>query len=81
MTDIQTTDFLVEVADPHALDSLLISLPGANANLIEHDTDIPVFLKVDGYYVMRVFGDPGFLKFACEAQGYCKIIRQLDELV
>lgn len=30
--------------------------------------------SINGCYIMRVFGDPGFVKFACEHQGYCKIV-------
>jgi hypothetical protein len=28
---------------------------------------------------VRVFGHPGFFKYAMESQGYCKIIRQLEK--
>lgn len=73
----QATDFLVETANPEALDRTVQAfgavivgggMPGG-------------YVKKDGYYVMRVFGNPGYAKFACEHQGYCKIVRQLDELV
>ena len=39
------------------------------------------YVKVDGCYVVRVFGDPGFIKFAITNQGYGKVIRELDGLV
>ena len=68
------TDFLVETRNPEMLDKTLMSI---GAVLV----GAPDYIKRDGYYVMRVLGNPGFVKFACENQGYCKIVRQLDELV
>jgi hypothetical protein len=76
---IEATDFLVETANPDYLDSTLQQLPGAQVLV---GGGMPGgYVKREGYYVMRVFGDPGFIKFACEAQGYCKIVRQLEQTV
>jgi len=73
------TDFLVDTPSPAAVDATLAQLPGG-AVLLQDDTE-DGYLRRDGHYVMRVFGDPGFVRFACEQQGYCTIVEQLDELV
>jgi len=36
------------------------------------------YVQEGGCYVMRVFGNPDFLKFACEHQGYCKIVSERE---
>ena len=36
---------------------------------------------VDGCYVVRVLGDPGFIKFAIASQGYGEVVRELEELL
>lgn len=74
----KATDFLIECGNPEAFDRTINSM-GAAA-LVENG-DKGQYLKKDGYYVMRVFGDAGFLKFAIQNQGYGKIIKELDELV
>lgn len=66
------TDFLVETNNPEMLDATLQQM---GAVLI--GGGMPGgFVKRDGYYVMRVLGNAGYVKFACEHQGYCKIIRE-----
>jgi hypothetical protein len=67
----QATDFLVECNNPESFDKTINQL-GAAA-LIENG-------EKGGYHVMRVFGDPGYIKFAIQNQGYGKVIRQLDDL-
>ena len=71
------TDFLIETSSPERLDATIQNwgaalvgggMPGG-------------YVKKDGYYVMRVFGNPGFIKFAIENQGYGKIIRELSGLI
>ncbi|HRQ17748.1 MAG TPA: hypothetical protein PL085_11775 [Agriterribacter sp.] len=74
----KATDFLIECGNPEAFDRTINSM-GAAA-LVENGGN-GQYLKKDGYYVMRVFGDAGFLKFAIQNQGYGKIIKELDELV
>jgi hypothetical protein len=39
------------------------------------------YVKVEGHYVMRVFGDPAFVERVCRGQGYATVVRRLDELV
>lgn len=73
----QATDFLVECNNPESFDKTINQL-GAAA-LIENGGK-GQYLKKDGYYVMRVFGDFGFIKFSIQNQGYGKIIEQLDDL-
>lgn len=66
-------DFLVDVGNPAALDQTLKQLPKAVAFMV----GAPEYPRVDGYFVARVYGDVGFFQFACEHQGYCKVIRRL----
>lgn len=71
-------DFLVEVGNPEAFDRTVQMLGAA---LIDMGPGRPgEYKQVDGYYVMRVLGDPGFVRFAVEHQGYGKIIRELPAL-
>lgn len=32
------------------------------------------YVQRDGHYVVRCFGDPGFVKFAIQSQGYGTVI-------
>lgn len=75
---MNATDFLIKCGNPDAFDTTIQQL-GAAA-LIEGNAK-GTYLQKDGYYVMRVFGDAGYLKFAIQQQGYGEIIRQLPELV
>ena len=74
----KATDFLIECGNPEAFDRTINQL-GAAA-LVENGGK-GQYLQKDGYYVMRVFGDAGFLKFSIQHQGYGKVIKELDELV
>lgn len=65
----KTTDFLVDCINPEAFDKTINQLGSV---LIQDD---------DNYYVMRVFSDTGFIKFAIQNQGYGRIIKELDELI
>lgn len=66
-------DFLVDgFNNPIAVDKTLQQL-GAAVLVGGEDN----YLKQDGCYVMRVFGNPGYIKFAVEHQGYCRIVREL----
>jgi hypothetical protein len=77
---IKAIDFLVETGNPERLDDTLQALPMMHAFVVGRGVPGGIVQR-DGGYVVRVFGDPGFFKFAVEHQGYCKIIKQLDELV
>lgn len=71
------TDFLVDTPNPEALDRTLQSI---GAVLI--GGGMPEgFMRVGEHYVMRVLGNPGYVKFACETQGYCKIVGEYDALL
>lgn len=73
----KATDFLVETDNPEYLDKTINSFGAALVG-----GGMPGgFVKKEGYYVMRVFGNPGYAKFAIESQGYAKIIKELPELV
>lgn len=69
----QFTDLLVDTGNPAMLDKTVMSF---GAVLI----GAPDYSRVDGHYVMRVFGSPDFIRFACEHQGYCKIVGETDAL-
>ena len=73
----EATDFLVECTNPKAFDETIQQLGAA---VLINSGNKDNYSKKDGYYIMRIFGDPGFLKFAIETQGYGKVIKQLDEL-
>jgi phage terminase large subunit-like protein len=77
---IQVGDFLVEVANPEALDQTLKQLPQTGAFLVRTEEKGLSFAyaRMEGYYVVRAMGDANYFQFAVTNQGYCKIIRQLD---
>lgn len=73
----QATDFLVETANPAGLDATLQQFGAALVG-----GGMPGgYVTKDGLHVMRVFGDPGFVRFMVERQGYCRVVEQLDKLV
>lgn len=71
-------DLLVRTANPDLLDQTVQSL-GPAAVVGGGTPEGPVM--VDGCYVVRVFGNPGFIKFAITQQGYGEVVRTLDQLV
>lgn len=73
----EATDFLIECGNPKAFDKTIQKM-GAAALINGGNEDN--YIKKDGRYVMRVFGDTGFIQFAIENQGYGKVIKQLEEL-
>jgi hypothetical protein len=73
MTVPRATDILVRTEDPAMLDQTVQQLGRAAV------VGAPDYTKVDGCYVVRVFGDPGFIKFAITNQGYGEVVRELDE--
>jgi hypothetical protein len=74
----KATDYLVQCGNPESFDKTIQQL--GSAVLIDGGTK-GNYIQKDGYYVMRVFGEPDFLKFAIEAQGYGKIVKQLDDTI
>lgn len=72
----EATDFLISCNNPEAFDRTIQTM-GA---VLCDGGNKGQYVQKDGYYIMRVYGDAGFLKFAIENQGYGKIIKQLDEL-
>ncbi len=73
----EAKDYLIETFNPDSLDEILNRWGAA---LVGGGTP-GGYVRKDGYYVMRVFGDIGFIRFAFENQGYGKIIEELPELV
>lgn len=65
-------EFLVSVGNPEALENTFKQLGWADASLVKHPSGF--YKMVQDYYVVRVLGDANFFVFACENQGYCKII-------
>jgi hypothetical protein len=77
LSDVQATDILVRTADPKMLDETVQQLgPAVVIQGVAVD-----YVQVDGCYVVRVFGDPGFIKFAITNQGYGEVVRELEELL
>ena len=68
------TDLVVEYdGDPSALDRLVQSLGPA---VVGQDID-GSYSHAGGCYVIRVYGDPGYIRFALIHQGYVKrIVRE-----
>lgn len=73
-TEAGATDILVRTANPGMLDATVQQLGPAAV------VGAPDYVMVDGCYVVRVFGDPGFVKFAIKNQGYGEVVRELEEL-
>lgn len=72
------TDIIVKTGNPAALDGILKQF---GAVVVQSDLDRPTYMQRDGGYVIRVFGDPSFVKFMIKNQGYGEFIKDLDELV
>jgi len=71
-------DIIVATGNPAALDKILQQF---GAVVVQSDINSPVYMERDGGYVIRCFGDAGFIKFAITNQGYGKVLKELDELV
>jgi len=73
----KATDFLIQCGNPKVFDKTIQELGAAVLinNGVQGD-----YTKKEGFYIMRIFGDAGFLKFAIDNQGYGIIIRELEEL-
>ena len=68
---------------PAAVDMTLRMLPGAQAHLLrvvgESHPDRPWQMVGENYIICVDAGDAGFVRFACEQQGYCGIVREIPE--
>ena len=68
------TDILVRTGNPDWLDK---TLNGFGAALV--GGGMPGgYTKIDGCYVVRCFGDVGFIKFAMKNQGWAEYVRDLE---
>lgn len=74
MEQSKFTDFLIECGNPEAFDRTINSM---NAVLYDGGNKGNYIKSEEGYYTMRVYGDPGYIKFAIQTQGYGKIIKEL----
>lgn len=68
------SDFLIECYNPKAFDQTVNSM-GA---MLQQNVDDSYFKTPEGYYVMRVLSDPGYVQFAIKNQGYGKVIKQIE---
>lgn len=66
------THFLIECVNPMEFNNFINKSGGT---LIE-DEHSNQYLKKEGYYVMRVIGDPASVKFSITKHGYGRIIRK-----
>ncbi|KKK54305.1 hypothetical protein LCGC14_3086060 [marine sediment metagenome] len=72
---VKATDILVDTPSPEALDKIVQTFGGNLVGGPEH------FRRVEGHYVVRCFGDPGFMEATLTHQGYATVIRRLEELL
>ena len=70
---VKYKDFLVDTRNPKVLDQTLNQMGAALIGGPEN------FIQVEGHYVMRAFGNPDYVRWACEHQGYCKVIGEWRE--
>lgn len=69
-------DLLVKTENPEFLDQTLQRFGAAVCG-----GGMPGgFTVIDGAYVVRCFGDSGFIKFIIENQGYGEVVKEYDEL-
>lgn len=69
-------DILVKAGNPEALDRTVQHFGAAVVG-----GGMPGgYVKVDGAYVVRCFGDIGFLKFAITNQGYGEVVKEFEGL-
>jgi len=77
----QYIDLLVRTTyDGAALDALIASLPVCVAALLHDSATNERYMQRDGCFVVRVFEDAEFFKYAIEQQGYGQVILS-DHLV
>jgi hypothetical protein len=72
---LATLDYLVETENPKALDQTVNQMSAA---VVQDTSTEDGYKRVDGHCVLRALGNPEYVKFACEQQGYCKIVGELD---
>lgn len=73
----KATDFLVKCGNPVGFNRTIMQMGAA---LIE-DGAPDHYKMIDECYVMRVFGDPGYVVFAIKTQGYGTVVKPLEELI
>ena len=67
-------DYLVECSNPKVFDETIQQLGKA----VLHQDYKGEYENHDGYYLMRIIGDPGFVKFAIKNQGYGIVIKEAE---
>lgn len=71
----RATDILVRCANPTALDEIVQSFGAA---VVGGPAD---YAMVEGCYVVRCFGNPGFIEFAITNQRYGTVVRRLEHIL
>jgi hypothetical protein len=71
------TDYLVDCADPSMFDNTIQKLGTA---MLFDGGNKGDYKKVDGYYLMRVYANEGYIEFAIKNQGYGTIVKKFDTL-
>lgn len=77
---VETTDFLVDVGNPAALDQTLQALSMLRAFVIGGPKG--PFLQEDDHYIVRVFGGDtanSMFEYMMKSQGYCTVVGRSHE--
>lgn len=74
--DMKSTDILVRTKNPEHLDRTMNSFSAAVIG-----GGMPGgYIKEDGCYIVRCFGDPDFIKFVIANQGYGEVVRERTKM-
>jgi hypothetical protein len=66
---MEATDILVETFNPALLDNTVQQWGAVLAQVNPGSSDLN-YVQMQGAYVCRCYGDPGFVAFAIDKQGY-----------
>jgi hypothetical protein len=74
---MNTVEIILDLGtkNPAAVDEALNQIGAA---LIEKGGKGDYERTPEGYYVARCFGSPEFIRFACENQGYAKVVGERE---
>ena len=75
MEEQKYTDYLIECGNPEAFDRTINSMGAA---MLKQNADNSYPKTAEGYYTMRIIGDPGYIVFAIKNQGYGKVVNKLE---
>lgn len=69
-------DYLIECGNPKAFDETINSMGAA---MLHQHSDLSYPKNIDGYYTMRIIGNPGYLLFAIKNQGYGRVVSEIQK--